>query len=191
MGDLDGDGRPEIVIVNMNAAPSLLKNDSPGGHYLNVVLTGTRSNKSAIGARVTVSAGGRKRIDEVMSGGSYYSQNSFVLHFGLGEATAVDSIEIHGLAGRVQSMGKTTADQTLRSCRSREAAGSSEAQVIRVRMSVREMGVSSVFPRANCGTYRHDFRVVLEPARNEARSEPGEPLLINPGIIRAHIAVNQ
>jgi enediyne biosynthesis protein E4 len=114
VGDLDGDGRPEILLVNMNATPALLKNRSPGGHYLNLALTGTKSNRSAIGARVTVTAGGRKRIDEVMSGSSYYSQNSLTLHFGLGALTEVDDIQIRWPSGIVQHLGKTAADQTLK-----------------------------------------------------------------------------
>jgi len=112
-GDLDGDGRPEIVLVNMNAAPSLLKNFGSHGHYLNIALTGTKSNRSAIGARVIVTAGGRKMVNEIMSGGSYYSQNSLTLHFGLGVATAVDSIDIRWPNGGLQKLGKTAADQTL------------------------------------------------------------------------------
>ena len=113
VGDLDGDGRPEIVLVNMNSVPSLLKNDGQHGHFLNLNLTGTKSNRSAIGARAIVTFGGRKMMDEVMSGGSYYSQNSFTLHFGLGTATAVDSIEIRWPSGTVQKIGKTAADKTL------------------------------------------------------------------------------
>lgn len=112
-GDVDGDGLPEIAIVNMNAAPSLLKNRGPHGHFLNVSLRGTKSNRSAIGARVIVTAGGRKRVDEVMSGGSYYSQNSFTLHFGLGVAQTVDEVEIRWPSGIVQHVGKTAEDQTL------------------------------------------------------------------------------
>jgi hypothetical protein len=114
VGDLDGDGRQEIVIVNMNATPSLLKNTTPHGHFLNLSLTGTKSNRSAIGARAIVSVGARKTIDEVMSGGSYYSNNSFTLHFGLGAASSVDGIEIHWPSGIEQKIGKTAADQTLK-----------------------------------------------------------------------------
>jgi len=113
-GDLDGDGRPEIVLVNMNAAPSVLKNNGPHGNYLNLSLTGKQSNRSAIGARVTVTAASRKMMDEVMSGGSYYSQNSFTLHFGLGQAREADSIEIRWPSGITQSIGKTPANQTLK-----------------------------------------------------------------------------
>ena len=87
VGDLDGDGRPEAIILNMNATPSVLKNTAaPAGNFINVRLEGTKSNRSAIGARVTVDAGGRKWMDENMSGASYYSQHSAALHFGLGAA---------------------------------------------------------------------------------------------------------
>jgi hypothetical protein len=90
IGDLDNDGNEEIVIVNMGEPPSLLKNMSEvSGHSLLIrVLTDT--NRDAIGARVTVTAGSVKQIDEVRSGGSYMSQSDFRLHFGLGKATAAD-----------------------------------------------------------------------------------------------------
>ena len=113
-GDVDGDGRPEIVIVNMNDTPSLLKNAGRHGHFLNLQLTGTKSNRSAIGARATVSVAGRKLMDEVMSGGSYYSQSSLTLHFGLGEAAAVDGIEIRWPNGAMQKIGKTAADELVK-----------------------------------------------------------------------------
>jgi hypothetical protein len=105
-GDFDGDGRPEVVIVNMNSTPSLLKNRKAGGAFLNVAAVGTKSNRSAIGARVRVTAGHREMIGEIMSGGSFYSQNSLVLHFGLGKADVVDQLEIRWPSGASQSWKK-------------------------------------------------------------------------------------
>lgn len=99
-GDLDNDGDVDIVVNDLDAAPSLLRND--GGNQRNwvkVKCVGTRSNRSAIGARVSIRAGGRTQIDEVMSGSGYYSHNDFRLHFGLGDASAVEQIEIRWPAG--------------------------------------------------------------------------------------------
>lgn len=112
-GDLDGDGRPEIVLVNMNSTPSLFRNFGAHGNYLNVALKGTVSNRSAIGARVALIAGGRKLVSEVLSGTSYYSQNSFTLHFGLGVAKDVESIQIRWPNGGIQTVGRTVANQTI------------------------------------------------------------------------------
>ena len=81
-GDLDGDGHP--VIVNVNARPASLKSPTPASNAILVRLRGTVSNASAIGSRVAVRAGG----------GSYYSQSNTTLHFGLGQAATVDSVEI-------------------------------------------------------------------------------------------------
>jgi len=99
LGDLDGDGRPEAVILNIDAAPTVLRNSAPaGGKFLNLRLEGTRMNRSALGARVTVEAGGIRQTDEVMSGASYYSQHSAVLHFGLG-AAAQATVTVKWLGG--------------------------------------------------------------------------------------------
>ena len=104
IGDLDGDGRPEAVILNMNDAPSILKNVAPAvGGFLNLDLRGVTSNRSAIGARVTVEAGGRKWIDEILSGSSFYSQSSFTLHFGLGAAALADKVIVRWPSGKSES----------------------------------------------------------------------------------------
>jgi hypothetical protein len=94
-GDFDNDGDVDIVVNNLDGPPSLLRND--GGNRNNWIMIkcmGTRSNRSAIGTRVAVTAGGRTQIDEVMSGSSYYSHSDFRLHFGLGRAAKADLVEI-------------------------------------------------------------------------------------------------
>jgi hypothetical protein len=113
IGDLDGDGRPEIVIVNMNQTPTVLKNIAHHGNAVAVKLAGTRSNRSAIGARCTIEAGGRKQIQEVMSGGSYFSQNSMTLYYGLGQMGDVDSLSIRWPSGATQKWSHLPANRTL------------------------------------------------------------------------------
>ncbi|HLK67712.1 MAG TPA: CRTAC1 family protein [Bryobacteraceae bacterium] len=112
-GDLDGDGRPEIVIVNMNEKPTLLKNVGPRQNAIAITLNGIRSNRSAIGARCTVEAGGRRQMAEVVSGGSYFSQNSLTLYFGLGKAEKADRIEVRWPAGETQTWTSVNANRTV------------------------------------------------------------------------------
>jgi hypothetical protein len=119
-GDLDGDGAPEILIVNMNEPPSLLKNFGPRGSALLVEAEGTKSNRSAIGARVIVTSGKLRQTDEVRSGGGYASQSDFRLHFGLGAARKVDQLEIRWPSGAVEIVKDVEAGQCIRV---REGAG--------------------------------------------------------------------
>jgi len=113
IGDLDGDGRPEILIVNMNQRPSVLKNLGPRRNWVALTLHGTTSNRSAVGARVTVEAGGRSQIAEVMSGGSYYSQSSMALYFGLGAAQTIDRIHVRWPSGATQTWQSVAANRSL------------------------------------------------------------------------------
>src|SRR2546422_312026 len=93
-GDYDNDGAVEALINNQNEPPILLKRSGkPPGNWILLKLVGTSSNRSALGARVRVTAGGRTQMDEVRSGGSYLSQNDLRLHFGLGRAAKVESVE--------------------------------------------------------------------------------------------------
>ena len=114
VGDLDGDGAPEILIVNMNEPPSLLKNFAPKGNAILIEMVGTKSNRSAIGARITVTTGTLRQTDEVHSGGSYASQSDFRLHFGLGSAERVDKIEIRWPSGVVEKLSNVAAGQCIR-----------------------------------------------------------------------------
>ena len=94
-GDYDNDGSVEVLVNNQNEPPSLLKNTRrPAGNWVILKLEGVKSNRSAIGARVRLTAGGRTQIDEVRSGGSYLSQNDLRLHFGLGTATKIEEVQI-------------------------------------------------------------------------------------------------
>ncbi len=103
-GDLDNDGDIDVVINNLDAAPSVLRNDGGNrANWITIKCTGTRSNRSAIGTRVKLTAGGHVQIDEVMSGSSYYSHSDLRLHFGLGDAAKVDLLEIAWPSGLKES----------------------------------------------------------------------------------------
>src|SRR5205085_3772281 len=110
-GDFDNDGDIDILIVNLNEAPSLLRNDlASGGHWLKVKLTGVKSNRSAIGSRVTARYGGRIQAQEVLSQSSFYSANDLRLHFGLGRAAIAD-LEIRWPNGDREMLSKVPADR--------------------------------------------------------------------------------
>lgn len=110
-GDLDNDGSLEIVVNNINDTPSLLKNFGARQNWTLLQLVGTKSNRSGIGARVTITAGGVKQMDEVRSGGSFLSQNDLRLHFGIGKATLIEHAEVVWPDGRKESFAKLRANQ--------------------------------------------------------------------------------
>jgi enediyne biosynthesis protein E4 len=102
-GDVDNDGSLEVAVNHQNEAPSLLRNRAKhSGNWVILKLEGTRSNRSAIGARVRVTAGGRTQVDEVRGGGSYLSQHDLRLHFGLGSAREIERVEIDWPSGAHQ-----------------------------------------------------------------------------------------
>ena len=102
--DYDNDGFVEALVNNQNETPSLLRlGRKPSNHWIELKLEGVKSNRSAIGARVWVTAGGFVQTAEVRSGGSYLSQNDLRLHFGLGGAVKVDKIEIAWPGGGMQT----------------------------------------------------------------------------------------
>jgi enediyne biosynthesis protein E4 len=111
-GDYDNDGDIDVLVVNMNDAPTLLRNDTPRTrHWITLRLVGTKTNRDAIGARVTVDAGGRRHTVVVRADGSYLSSNDVRAHVGLGEATKITRVEIRWPSGLVQNVGGLGVDQ--------------------------------------------------------------------------------
>ncbi len=114
-GDFNNDGCTDVVINNQGARPSLLQfRNSNGNHWINLKLVGTKSNRSAIGARVRCTAGSLSQIDEVRSGGSYLSQSDLRLHFGLRDHPVADLLEIFWPSGTVDRLRKVPANQFVR-----------------------------------------------------------------------------
>jgi enediyne biosynthesis protein E4 len=110
-GDFDNDGDVDVVIVNLNEPPSLLRNDVSGqGHWLKVLLEGVKSNRSAIGARVIAQYGGRSQAQEVTAQSSFYSANDRRLHFGLGPAASAN-LTVRWPGGTIEQIGAVPADQ--------------------------------------------------------------------------------
>ena len=113
-GDVDNDGRVEFLIANLDATPSLVTAGiEANGNWLSLKLEGTESNRSAVGARVTVTAGDLVQIREVRRGGSYQSQSDPRLHFGLGGAKTIDKVEIRWPGGGRQLIESVKVNQVL------------------------------------------------------------------------------
>jgi len=112
-GDFDNDGDLDILIVNLNEPPSLLRNDIKGTHHwLKLKLIGTKSNRSAIGARAVIHYGKKVQVQEVLSQSSYYSVNDSRLHFGLGPEKTAD-ISIRWPSGLKEELKAVVADQLI------------------------------------------------------------------------------
>jgi enediyne biosynthesis protein E4 len=118
-GDFDNDGDIDIVVMNLNEPPSLLRNDVSGSsHWLKVNLIGTKSNRSALGARVLVRYQGKVQAKELLGQSSYLSVNDKRLHFGLGAAKTAD-IEVRWPLGTVEKFAGVAAGQVVHITESR------------------------------------------------------------------------
>jgi len=118
-GDFDNDGDVDVLIMNMNEPPSLLRNEystgrNPGrNNFLELKLVGTTSNRSAIGARVRVKTGSHVQAQELSSQSSYYSSNDPRLHFGLGPTAKADAIEIRWPSGKTDVLKDVQSNQLI------------------------------------------------------------------------------
>jgi hypothetical protein len=111
-GDIDNDGQVDVAISNVNDRPDLYRaSGDPSHHWIVLKLVGTASNRSAIGARVHLVAGGVEQWQEVRGGGSYLSQNDLRVHFGLASATVADRLEVRWPNGREERWDRLAADK--------------------------------------------------------------------------------
>ena len=101
-----------MVIGDLDGSPMILRNHGiPGRHWVSFELAGTKSNRLALNGRIKIVAGGITQTEEIHSGGSYLSQNDLRVHFGLGAAAKIDSVEIHWPSGKVETMVNLEGDK--------------------------------------------------------------------------------
>ena len=116
-GDLDGDGRLDVVVTALGEPAELWRNESPAGHWLALRLVGSKSNRDAIGALVKLEAKGdagwREQWNHVSPAYGYASSSAGPLHFGTGRAATVDRVEIRWPSGALQVLENVAADQVL------------------------------------------------------------------------------
>ena len=111
VGDLFNDGKMDVVIEDLEGSPMILRNRGvEGRHWVSFELAGAKSNRLAIGAKVKIVAEGVTQTEEIHSGGSYISQSDLRVHFGLGAATKVDSVEVRWPSGATDVMKNLAAD---------------------------------------------------------------------------------
>ena len=113
VGDLDGNGTPDLVVTHTNEPAAILRNDTTIANWLSVRLIGRTSPRSAIGSRVTIRAGGREQIGIVKGGASYISTCDRAMLFGLGDATSVDSIMVEWPSGQTTVLKQVSSDRRL------------------------------------------------------------------------------
>jgi hypothetical protein len=124
VADIDRDGDVDVVLTNLDAPPNLLINEGEGrGAWLAVRLVGSRSNRDAIGALIELEAGGTRWVREVNPFGSYLSQSDYDVHFGLGDVTTVDRLDVRWPSGITDTLTGVEVRQLITIHEGRGAAG--------------------------------------------------------------------
>jgi hypothetical protein len=114
-GDLDNDGRIDVVVLNARAKPTLMMNRTAStNHWAMLKLIGTRSNRSAVGAIARVTAGPLTQVDEVRAGRGYQSAEDLRLHFGLGPHRIIQRLEVRWPSGLAEVRTNLVADRIIR-----------------------------------------------------------------------------
>ncbi len=113
-GDIDNDGRVDVLVTASNDRPTLLHNDCPQKNWLMLQLTNKHGCCTPIGTRCTATIGGKRKMRVVLGGGSYAGDSDFRVHFGLGDVSTVESIEIQWLSGAKQVLNNIAANQILK-----------------------------------------------------------------------------
>jgi hypothetical protein len=112
LADFDNDGQMDVIVEDLDGPPMLLHNAGmKGNHWVSLELAGTKSNRLAIGAKLKIVAGGMTQTEEVRSGGGYLSQHDLRVHFGLGQAAKIDSVEIRWPSGKVDTLTNLQVDK--------------------------------------------------------------------------------
>ena len=114
VADFDRDGRLDLLLQNLDRPAVLLMGRGEAGNFLSLELEGTRSNRDALGAVVTVRVAGHTQVRQVKAGSGFISSSSPILHFGLGDAESVDTLEIRWPSGDRQLLTEVAANQRLR-----------------------------------------------------------------------------
>jgi hypothetical protein len=104
IADFDNDGRLDMIVTNANSKPLLYRNVTPArAHWIEFLLEGTKSNRAGVGAQVRIVAGGKKRLSFVNGGNSFAGQSTMRVHFGLGAADSLESVEVRWPSGQVDT----------------------------------------------------------------------------------------
>ena len=159
VGDLDNDGRTDLVILSHDTPLAYFHNKTNGGHWMDLALEGTTSNRDAVGAKVVVSSGTRRWTAWRIGGGSFQSASDPRLHFGLGGVERVDQVEVTWPSGRVDRFGPLVVDTAYRL----REGGAKPSTLPRHRVGA----LVSVSDRAQAGTARRQSIPSVIPDQHE------------------------